>query len=108
MSEQHEEVVLSEWEREALVAMEGRLAETDPALHRRLRAGRRSLGTLRPWLVVWLLWALGGGLTVATFTSSLWVAVIGLGVMGAGGALAVRPAAALVARWRRPGGPVTS
>jgi lysylphosphatidylglycerol synthetase-like protein (DUF2156 family) len=97
MGSERDEVILSDWERERLAAIEGHLTTSDPGLTRRL-TGRRPHLTL---LVATALVILGGAVAVAMFTRWLWLAATGLAVMAAGIFLGVDPVVARLKRYRQ-------
>lgn len=75
-----DDVVLSEWERERLAAMEGAIAASDPHFTRRLSGARRDLSL---WATIALIVA-GGVIVLATFTQWPWLAINGLAMMALG------------------------
>lgn len=79
-----DEVVLTEWERDRLAEIEWQFAERDPRFTRRF--ARRWSGPRREFhLAAAITLILAGWIvTVVMFTRSLWLAIIGLTMMGAG------------------------
>jgi hypothetical protein len=98
----HDDVLLSEWERERLASIEGALAASDPDLTRRLLEARQTKATVA---VATALVILGGVVAVMTFTRWLWLATIGLAVMALGAGVAVNPVVACFRRYRQAHAP---
>jgi Flp pilus assembly protein TadB len=95
MSGDPDDVVLNEWERERLAAMEGQLAATDPRFSRRLSGKPR----VDPHpAIATVMFIVGATTVIATFTRWLWLAITGLAVMTVGG---IRMISLLAARLRR-------
>ena len=89
----HEDVVLSEYEREALARLAAGV--DDPWLASQLLGGipappKRSFTIPVCWVGIVLL-LLGSSLALATFTRSAWAAAAGLAIATAGGALLLAP-----------------
>lgn len=95
MSGEHDNIVLSEWELETLAAIRENLGDSGPPLLER-RHRRPPAPSRRRLLWATLLFTVGFGIVVGTFTSSLWPALAGLAVMVGGAVLAAGPLVAAV------------
>jgi hypothetical protein len=108
MSVDRDHVVLSPRELRALAGMESQAAAADPALEARMVAGRpRRWLAWRPGLrLALVLLAAGMALVLATVRFSVWLAFLGVLMMGVAlrWTITVLPArAARVWQWWRPG-----
>lgn len=98
MAGDRDDIILSDWERERLAALEGQLATSDPRLRRRLTRAHRPDVTI---VVAAALVILGAIAVVTTFTRWLWLAVGGLVLMTAGILVGAEPVAS---RFKRGSG----
>lgn len=83
MRGERDDLVLSEQERKVLADLEAMVAASDPDFDQRLGGRRRPPPRRRIWPGVVLL-LLGAVTMLATFVTSVWVAMVGVTMMAAG------------------------